>query len=69
VSDEAELRILGGNPSPEEIAALTAVLTIALDELASEQRRHGDGQESGWHRSQRAIRTPLTRGTWTSFGG
>ena len=69
MSDAPELTILGGNPSPEEIAALTPVLTIALDEVASEQRRRGDGQNSGWHRSQRAIRTPLTRGTWASSGG
>ncbi len=69
MSESPELRILGGNPSAEEIAALTAVLTIALDELAGEQRRHNNGHGSGWQRSQRPIRTPLTRGSWASFDG
>jgi hypothetical protein len=63
-----DIRITGGDPSDEEIAALTAVLTAALDELAGENRRRQRLTPTGWERSQRAVRTPLTPGTWQSFG-
>jgi hypothetical protein len=67
VSDSPAIRILGGDPSPEDIAAVTAVLTAALDELAGESRRRGDQGPSGWQVSQRAIRTPLPFGAWRDF--
>ena len=62
-----EIRILGGSPSPEDIAAVTAVLTAALDELASESRRSGDRGPTGWQESQRDIRRPLPFGAWRDF--
>ncbi|WP_294178024.1 acyl-CoA carboxylase subunit epsilon [uncultured Schumannella sp.] len=61
-----EIRITGGNPSPEQIAAVTAVLGAALEQLASEDRPVATGQ-NGWQRSQRGLRRPLTRGEWTQF--
>ena len=63
-----EIRILSGNPDAEEIAAVSAVLSAALDELGGEQRRRQSGGPSAWQRSQRAIRTPLVRGAWRSSG-
>ena len=63
-----DIRITGGHPSDEEIAALTAVLTVALDELAGDHRRRQRLVPSAWERSQRAVRTPLTPGTWQTFG-
>jgi Acyl-CoA carboxylase epsilon subunit len=63
-----DIRITGGNPSDEEIAALTAVLTVALDELAGEDRRRQRLAPSAWERSRRAVRTPLTPGAWQTFG-
>ncbi|HEV7742931.1 MAG TPA: acyl-CoA carboxylase subunit epsilon [Pseudolysinimonas sp.] len=65
-SDEpgVDIRFLGGNPDAEEIAAITAVLSGALDELAGEQRRRQSGGPSAWQRSQRNVRTPLVRGAW-----
>ena len=63
-----DIRIVGGNPDAEEIAALTAVLTAALDELAGEQRRAQSTGPTAWQRSQRAIRTPLVRGAWRTSG-
>ena len=64
-----EIRILGGNPSPEDLAAVTAVLTAALDELAGESRRRGDRGPTAWQVSQRDIRTPLPFGAWRNFSG
>ena len=63
----ADIRITGGQPSDEEIAALTAVLSAALDELAGDHRRQRI-TPTAWERSQRGVRTPLTPGTWNSFG-
>ena len=58
------IRIIGGNPDDEEIAAVTAVLGLALEELAGEQRRRQSGGPSAWQRSQRNVRSPLVRGAW-----
>jgi hypothetical protein len=63
---EVDIRILQGNPDAEEIAAITAVLSAALDELAGEQRRRQSAAPSAWARSQRAIRHPLVRGAWST---
>ncbi|MEO5919583.1 MAG: acyl-CoA carboxylase epsilon subunit [Pseudolysinimonas sp.] len=63
-----DIRILSGDPDAEEIAAVTAVLAAALDELAGVHRRRQTGGSSGWQRSQRAVRVPLVRGAWRSYG-
>ena len=60
---QVDIRFLRGNPDAEEIAAITAVLSGALDELAGEQRRLSTGP-SAWQRSQRNVRSPLVRGAW-----
>ena len=64
-----EIRILGGSPSPEDIAAVTVVVTQALAELADELGAEAGPAVSAWHRSQRQLRTPLTPGpgAWRSF--
>jgi hypothetical protein len=68
VSDAApDIRILGGNPTAEEIAAVTAVVSAALDELAHEERRSGDRGPTAWQSSQRSIRRPLPFGAWRNF--
>jgi hypothetical protein len=68
--DEAapDIRFLRGNPDDLEVAAITAVLTAALDELAGDQRRRQSSRPSAWQRSQRTVRTPLARGDWGHFG-
>ncbi|MFC5503434.1 acyl-CoA carboxylase epsilon subunit [Lysinimonas soli] len=63
-----DIHISGGSPTPEEIAAVTAVLTAALEELAGESRRRQRLAPTAWERSQRAVRTPLGPGTWATFG-
>lgn len=64
----AEIRILGGGPDTAEIAAITAVLTVALDELAGEHRRRTDVPPSQWERSQRIPRSAPTPGGWSWWG-
>jgi hypothetical protein len=65
-----EISIDAGDPSPSELAAVTAVLTTSLAEL--EQRsRSSAPRVSAWQRSQRAVRSPLTPGygAWRGFSG
>jgi len=66
-----DIRIVGGNPSAEDIAATTAVLSAALEELAEERGRLDDSGPSAWQRSQRPFRSPISTGTgvWRSFSG
>jgi hypothetical protein len=63
-----DIQIAEGSPSDEEIAAVTAVLTAALEELAGDHRRRQRLTPSAWERSQRSVRTPLTPGAWATFG-
>jgi Acyl-CoA carboxylase epsilon subunit len=63
-----DIRITGGRPSDEEVAAVTAVLSVALDELAGDHRSRLKLAPSAWERSQRDVRTPLAPGTWNTFG-
>jgi hypothetical protein len=68
VTDEqaVDIRFLQGNPDAGEIAAITAVLSAALDELAGEARRRQSAAPSAWARTQRAVRHPLVRGAWST---
>lgn len=65
--DAASLVVVAGNPTPEELAAVTVVLELMLDELS-----HSAAMvpvRSAWQRSQRAVRTPLVpgAGAWRAF--
>ena len=66
---EPGIRVTSGNPDDVELAAVTAVLTAALEELAAESGARQDAGPSAWERSQRALRTPLSpgNGAWRSF--
>jgi hypothetical protein len=61
--------IVAGDPTPAEVAAVTAVLGAALEEIASDHDRESSTGTSAWQRSQRAIRTPIVRGhdAWRGF--
>jgi hypothetical protein len=63
-----DIRITGGHPSDEEIAAVTAVVSAALEELASESGRRQRTTATAWERGQRGVRTPMTPGAWKTFG-
>jgi hypothetical protein len=64
-----DFRVLSGNPTAAELAAITAVLSAMVEEAESSQRLAGSRGESAWQKSQRAIRTQLTPGygAWRSF--
>jgi len=69
MSDAVDIRITGGSPTPEEVAAVTAVLQASLAELAAEQELLSENGPTAWQRSQRQLRTPLHpgRGAWRGF--
>jgi hypothetical protein len=65
------ITMLGGNPTTEELAAVTAVITGVLEELADEHSRAAAVGQSAWQRSQRPLRGRLQPGfgAWRSFSG
>lgn len=68
--NQPDLRVVSKAATAEEIAAVTAVLQGALDELAA----HLDAEPpvvSAWQRSQRALRGSLRPGpgAWRGFSG
>jgi hypothetical protein len=68
---DPDLRIVSAGARPEEVAAVTAVLRSALDEMAAALDVEGSPKVSAWQRSQRAVRTPIApgQGAWRSFSG
>ncbi|MDI2099373.1 acyl-CoA carboxylase subunit epsilon [Ruicaihuangia caeni] len=66
---ELDLRLVGGSPTPEELAAAHAVLEQAVRELHAHHEQP-DAESSRWQRAQRAMRTPIVPGPgrWQSFG-
>jgi hypothetical protein len=65
----SDIRVVSPNATPEEIAAVTVVITQALDELAEELGAADTPGVSAWQRSQRSLRRPLSPGpgAWRSF--
>jgi phage-related protein len=66
-----DLRILSKGAAAGDVAAVTAVLRNALDELAAGLELDEDPAVSAWGRSQRPIRGTITRGrgAWRGFSG
>jgi hypothetical protein len=64
------IRIIAGSPTPEELAAVTAILAHALEEAAAEQEQQVV-RRSAWDRSRAALRAPLRPGpgAWRGFSG
>ncbi len=67
--DADEIQVVSGNPTPEELAAVVAVLEGMTQELEGTRARAAAKAASAWRLSQRPIRTPILRGvtTWRSF--
>jgi hypothetical protein len=65
----ASFTVVAGDPTPAELAAVTAVVSAVLEEIASDRASSGQRVVSAWERSQRAIRAPITRGidAWRGF--
>jgi hypothetical protein len=61
----ADVRVISGEPSPEELAAVIAVLQRQDDEAAAAGRGPAEASpRDGWDRSARGMREPLQRGSW-----
>ncbi|QEO08648.1 acyl-CoA carboxylase epsilon subunit [Protaetiibacter larvae] len=61
-----DVRVVGGDPTAEELAAATAVLRASLDELAGLHRK-ARRAPTAWERGRRILREPLTRGGWNGW--
>jgi len=62
----ADVRVVGGHPSPEELAAVVAVLQRQADEAAAVGRAQAEtSPRDGWTRSARGMREPLRQGAWS----
>ncbi len=68
-----DLRIVRGTPNDEEIAALTAVLSVAIAEQAMRDADTAPPPRipSTWERTRRQLRTGITPGPghWRAFTG
>ena len=66
-----DIRVVSPSATPDEIAAVTVVVTQALAELAEELGAETGPVVSAWQRSQRQMRTPLHPGpgAWRGFSG
>ena len=64
-----DIRIIGGNPDAEEVAALAAVVSAVIEELAENNERSGANHPSAWQRSQRSLRGAVhaAPGNWRGF--
>jgi hypothetical protein len=69
-AEALSLRIVAGSPTPEELAAVTAVLARAIEEESSQQPP-APVQRSAWDRSRASLRGGLAPGpgAWRSFSG
>ena len=65
-----DFRIVSKNVTPEEVAAVTAVLQSALEEQVASPVV-GPAPVSAWQRNQRTLRHPLRPGpgAWRGFVG
>lgn len=66
-----DLRIVSTGATEGDVAAVTAVVSGALGELAEELGVDGAAGISAWQRSQRPIRGTIApgRGSWRNFSG
>ncbi|ACU40192.1 acyl-CoA carboxylase subunit epsilon [Actinosynnema pretiosum subsp. pretiosum] len=70
MSDRGHLRVVRGNPTEEELAALVAVLTAVAARRAVDGGARGDREASRWADRSRLVRQPLSRGpgAWRASG-
>jgi hypothetical protein len=64
-----DIRVVSRSATPEDIAAVTVVVSQALAELADELGAEAPPGVSAWQRSQRQLRTQLSPGpgAWRGF--
>ena len=66
-----QLTVVGGNPTNDELAAVSAVIARSLEELAADIAENSAPGVSAWQRSQRPIRQTIVGGatSWRGFSG
>ena len=66
---DGDIEVVSGNPTPEELAAVVAVLEGMTQELDGTRARAAARAASAWRLSQRPIRTPILPGMtrWRTF--
>ena len=64
-----EVRVVRGNPTSDELAAVVSVLEAMAAELEGTRVLAAEKAASAWRLSQRPIRTPILPGItrWRSF--
>ncbi|HEX6352447.1 acyl-CoA carboxylase subunit epsilon [Actinophytocola sp.] len=69
MSERPHLRIVKGNPSDEELAALVAVVS-AVDASASDSASEESARNSAWSDRRGLVREPLPHGpgAWRASG-
>jgi len=69
VTGAEEIRVVRGNPTPDELAAIVSVIEAMTAEIEGTKARAQARAASAWRLSQRPIRTPLIRGLtrWRSI--
>lgn len=69
-SSSVDADILRGDPTPEELAALVAVVSESYVREAAAEVVEDSAARSPWSVSQRGLRAPLAREVgWGRFGG
>lgn len=65
----SDINVISGNPTPDELAAVVAVIEGMVQELEGPRARTAARGPSAWESSQRPIRTPIASGStrWRSF--
>ena len=65
----SDFSVTRGNPTPEELAAVTAVLHATIAELTADEATRSAASTTAWQRSQRTLRSTLTPGpgAWRGF--
>lgn len=63
--------ILAGNPTTEELAAVTAVMIAMVEDVGSTRFEDSRVAANAWQRSQRPIREMIipAAGAWRGFTG
>jgi hypothetical protein len=69
--DRSQISFVTRGVSDVEVAAVTAVLRVLLNEESTQLRRSPDRARSAWDVGQRAIRSSVEPGAgrWRSFTG
>ena len=62
-TDVPSIRVVSGDPTAEELAAVTAILaSLEAERSAASAERREIAEPTAWSRSQRPLRSPLNPG-------